>query len=284
VRAIVERRPLGDPGCEIPAKIPWDDRAFSGRMLDEHLSQEHDLASRRAETIDEHVAWILREALGGRPGRVLDVGCGPGLYTSRLARAGCTCLGIDFAPAAISYASGVAAAENLSCEYRLADARTADLGSGHDLAMMLYGELNTFTRPEAAELVCRMAASLTPGGRLVLEVTTEKTVRDTGALPPTWASTASGLFSADPHLVLTENAWVEESGEARTRYLILDARSGSVAVYGERVAAYREDDYVALVASAGLGEVAIHDGFGPTADTATLVITASKAACPAEGA
>ena len=39
-------------------KIPWDEPGFSKRMLEEHLSQEHDAASRRFEIIDRHVDWI----------------------------------------------------------------------------------------------------------------------------------------------------------------------------------------------------------------------------------
>ena len=35
--------------------IPWNEPDFSERMLAEHLSQEHDLASRRFEIIDQHV-------------------------------------------------------------------------------------------------------------------------------------------------------------------------------------------------------------------------------------
>jgi len=37
-------RKMPEPWAE---KIPWDDPAFSERMLKEHLSQEHDAASRR---------------------------------------------------------------------------------------------------------------------------------------------------------------------------------------------------------------------------------------------
>ena len=85
-------------------KIPWNDPVFSARMLREHLSQAHDAASRRFETIDKHVAWIHRTILAGRPAKILDLGCGPGLYASRLARLGHTCAGIDFSPASIAYA------------------------------------------------------------------------------------------------------------------------------------------------------------------------------------
>ena len=58
--------------------IPWNDPDFSERMLAEHLSQEHDLASRKSATIDEHVDWIFSTVLDGRPGALLDLGCGTG--------------------------------------------------------------------------------------------------------------------------------------------------------------------------------------------------------------
>ncbi|EML7085619.1 SAM-dependent methyltransferase, partial [Klebsiella oxytoca] len=34
-------------------KIPWDEPAFSQRMLENHLSQEHDWASRRLAVIEQ---------------------------------------------------------------------------------------------------------------------------------------------------------------------------------------------------------------------------------------
>ena len=39
-------------------KIPWNDPESSDRMLEYHLTQEHDLASRRFDIIDRHVDWI----------------------------------------------------------------------------------------------------------------------------------------------------------------------------------------------------------------------------------
>ncbi|MBA7683397.1 hypothetical protein ES703_91761 [subsurface metagenome] len=39
-------------------KIPWHEPAFSQRMLKEHLSQDHDAASRRSDKIDKQVQWI----------------------------------------------------------------------------------------------------------------------------------------------------------------------------------------------------------------------------------
>ena len=68
--------------------IPWNDPAFSKRMLDQHLSQEHDRASRPYDVIDRHIEWIHGALLKGESARILDLCCGPGLYTSRLAARG----------------------------------------------------------------------------------------------------------------------------------------------------------------------------------------------------
>ena len=84
--------------------LPWDDPGFSERMLQAHLSQRHDVASRRFETIDRHIAWIHDSLLQGRTSRILDLGCGPGFYLQRLAGLGHACVGIDFSPASIAYA------------------------------------------------------------------------------------------------------------------------------------------------------------------------------------
>ena len=42
---VVRRHPI-EPWSGVH-KIPWDEPEFSARMLREHLSQEHDAASRR---------------------------------------------------------------------------------------------------------------------------------------------------------------------------------------------------------------------------------------------
>ncbi len=67
-------------------KIPWDEPAFSQRMLENHLSQDHDWASRRLTVIEQQVTWITRQLPAGA--RILDLGCGPGFYTRLLAERG----------------------------------------------------------------------------------------------------------------------------------------------------------------------------------------------------
>lgn len=87
-------------------KIPWNEPEFSARMLKLHLSQEHDLASRKEEHIKSQVSWIQQMILKKQPAKLLDLGRGPGLYIQYLAEYGHECTGIDFSPASIDYARG----------------------------------------------------------------------------------------------------------------------------------------------------------------------------------
>lgn len=50
------------------SKIPWDEPAFSQRMLANHLSQYHDWASRRQKVIEQQVEWIASQLSPGAQG------------------------------------------------------------------------------------------------------------------------------------------------------------------------------------------------------------------------
>ncbi|HTX90875.1 MAG TPA: class I SAM-dependent methyltransferase [Anaerolineales bacterium] len=254
---IVGRDPEPAPWSE-GEKIPWNEPGFSARMLREHLSQEHDWASRRASIIDRHVDWIQGGVLENKPARVLDLGCGPGLYTSRLAARGNECEGIDFSPASIEYARRVAEAAGLHCRYQLEDVRQADFGSGYGLAMFIFGELNVFRPQEAARILEKAHAALLPGGALLLEVHSDELVNRIGHQPASWYSAQSGLFSDRPHLCLQESFWSEADAVATQRYLIVDAETGRLARYASSMQAYSEEGYRALLAKAGFRDVDVH--------------------------
>jgi SAM-dependent methyltransferase len=258
---LVMRSPKPTPWAE-GETIPWSDPGFSARMLQEHLSQVHDEGSRRFEIIDRQVAWVHEQVLGGRPARVLDLACGPGLYTSRLAKLGHTCVGIDFAPASIGYAAERAELEDLTCTYVLEDIRHAEYGTDYDLVMLLYGEFNVF-RKEDAHLILRKAHSaLKVGGHLLLEPHTFAAVYRMGHERAEWYTRASGLFSPEPHLVLTENFWEEKESAATRRYYIVTAANAEVTAYAQSFQAYAEVEYESLLDECGFDGVQFLPGIG----------------------
>ena len=66
-------------------KIPWDDPDFSRRMLAEHLSQEHDLASRKREMVRTQVQWIHENICNNTPDKHQEIRFGHGHYNDQIA-------------------------------------------------------------------------------------------------------------------------------------------------------------------------------------------------------
>lgn len=251
---IINRQSTPQPWRE-GDNIPWNEPGFSQRMLVEHLSQAHDAASRRLEVIDRHTAWIHQTVMGNTAGRILDLGCGPGLYTSRLAELGHICLGIDYSPASIHYARQAAVQRRLTCIYLEQDLRQADFGAGFDLVMFIYGEFNVFCKPDAASILKKARRCLSPTGCLLLEVHTFEAVQRMGEQPATWYSSQGGLFSAQPHLVLEESHWEAALKTATQRYFIMDGETAAITRFAASYQAYDDEEYRSLLQAQGFEKV-----------------------------
>lgn len=243
--------------------LPWNEPGFSARILLEHLDQSHDHASRRFESIDRHVEWIHQVLLDDDAVPVLDLCCGPGLYTSRLAKYGHTCTGIDFSPASIEYARQMTQPDQGRCSYRLDDIRTADYGTGYGLVMLIFGEFNVFRPEDARKIVEKSYQALKPGGLLLMEVSTCDKIYDMGQNPPLWYSAPAGLFSDRPHLCLTESFYYPDQGVAITRYYIVDSQTGTVNLYSCSYQGYTHSDLEALLEGAGFENIRFFNSLDP---------------------
>jgi SAM-dependent methyltransferase len=243
--------------------IPWNEAGFSERMLQEHLSQAHDAASRRFAIIDRHVEWIHGEMLGGKPGKVLDLGCGPGLYASRLAQLGHTCHGIDFSPASICYAHETASQLNLPCTYLHQDIRQAEFGADFDLVMMIFGEFNVFKPSDAAMILDKASRALKPAGRILLEVHTLEAVKRLGMANCDWSAVPGGLFSPRPHVLLEQGFWDELQQATTRRFFVIDAETAELTRYAASYQGYSDQDYLRLLETNGFVEARLLPGIGP---------------------
>lgn len=229
-------------------------------MLAEHLTQAHDLASRRSHIIGKHVEWIHEALLQATAARVLDLGCGPGLYSNRLAALGHTCIGIDYSPASIAYAMSNAAQDHLTATYLQSDIRTATFAPNVDLAMLLYGELNVFSQQDATNILVKAHQALLPGGKLLLEPHTRASLIPDPASEMTWFSSPGGLFSPTPHIVLTEQQWDDATSIVTRRHYIIDAATNAVTRYAQSLQAYTTEQYVQLLKETGFDGIEIFSG------------------------
>ncbi len=235
--------------------LPWDDPAFSARMLAEHLDQSHGAASRplreiRAQ-VEQMTAWLRLQ-----PGdRLLDVTCGPGLYAREFAGAGVAVTGIDFGPASLAYARKICA--GLPCEFVFSDVRQMDFArQDFAAAIYIYGQATVLQPAESLDVLRRIHAALRPGGRVLLEVLDDDRFdkRNTAW----WYTDRGGLWGDFPYLHLGERAWDPEQRAAVERFHILNLETGEMQVYGLSDQAYTIQQMTDMLHAAGFDQVEAH--------------------------
>ena len=164
----INRRPA--PFEHYTAADLWTDEHTSSRMLAFHLDGAVDVSSRRTEFIDRSVAWIqARFGLG--PGKsVADFGCGPGLYTTRLAALGAEVMGIDFSARSIDHARQWAQGLGLAVEHVRADYLDFTPDRRFDLIIMIMGDFCALGPDRRRTMLDKFFGLLRPGGAVLLDV------------------------------------------------------------------------------------------------------------------
>jgi SAM-dependent methyltransferase len=174
LRSLMERPAPFAPGSPtVEEEPPWADPAVAEEILRHQLEWrpgESHRASLDPELFDHISDWLIGR-LGLRPGqRVLDLGCGAGLYAESLARRGLGVTGIDIVPLLVEHASGRARERGLAIEYRLQDFRTLEDRAAFDAILQLGGAFEGDGPDRLAAFLRRVREALRPGGHYVAEL------------------------------------------------------------------------------------------------------------------
>ena len=241
------------------AELDWSDPAFSRRLLVEHLDQSHDGASRRQSLIDQHVRR-LRVLLPDPPARVLDAGCGPGLYAVRLARLGYRVDGVDIGPAVIRHARREARAAGVAAQthFEVADVRHLPPRPRYEAVLLIYYVLENLTARGQAAALRRLRDALLPGGRLIAEFRLRP-----DQLPgrlSAWEVADSSLLGTRRQLLLSDSVY----DRARNLFILREVAvfgDGTVAVQQTTSRLFGFEQIGDLLARAGLRVVRSFDGW-----------------------
>ena len=239
--------------------LPWNDPAFSARMLREHLDESHGAASRQAAERAAQLDWLGAQLRLTPGSRVLDLTCGPGLYAVPLAARDCHVTGVDFGPASIAHARQLAAERGVGERATFVEADVRDYEpetAAYDAALFLYGQLAVFPRAQAAALLAKAARALRPGGRLVVELLNQERVDKKDS--SWWYTDDAGLWGDRAYLHLGERRWDAAERTSIERFLILHLGTGALDEVILCDQTYAVAEMVAMMRDAGFGDVAVY--------------------------
>jgi SAM-dependent methyltransferase len=211
----------------------------------------YDLFGRAADRYDWHTpphhyqddhAFVLSR-LPAQPCRVLDVGCGTGVFLEKAVASGFDAVGIDVSPEMVSVASRRVGPERVRVE------RMQELGesASYDGIVSLSWSFNYVSSfDEAREVLGRFFNALRPGGRLILQIA--HAVNATGALNEDREPGPDG--QADDVLFLYRFHPVpERHGQLRAQY-VYGCKSREELVFEEHLLGAADAREVAAEASA----------------------------------
>ena len=112
---------------------------------------------------------LLQRAIEERPagGRALDLGCGEGVYSVHLARAGFSVVAVDFVPAALSAARDRADAAGVTIDFRQGDVTEFEATEPFDIVLD-SGCLHHLPKARVQRYRSMLDGWLAPGGDYLL--------------------------------------------------------------------------------------------------------------------
>lgn len=226
----------------------WTDPHIARQMLASHLDPNADGASAPAEIIDRCANWIAT-SVGLRPGdRILDLGCGPGLYAERLAQAGFQVTGVDFSQNSINYAIAQARDKKLSIQYRCQNFLDLDDQGMYSAVLQIAGDYCPLSPDQRAKFLANVHAALKPGGCFILDVTTARQ-RQKHGLKNSWYASEGGFWKPGPHLVL-EQGFAYPADLYLDQYIVIEG-DGKISVYRNWFQDYTPETIRAELAASG---------------------------------
>ncbi len=148
----------------------WANEHTAKQMLEYHLNETIDVSSRNKNFIESSVKWIVSHFGVDKRTEIADFGCGPGLYTTRLAERNAIVTGIDFSENSLKHAKQVAAQKKLKINYVLTNYLDFETTNNFDLIIMIMCDYCALSPEQRKIMLSKFYSLLKPDGLVLLDV------------------------------------------------------------------------------------------------------------------
>ncbi|HOD16379.1 MAG TPA: class I SAM-dependent methyltransferase [Spirochaetota bacterium] len=208
----------------------WTDDYTSQKMLAYHLNEHVDISSRNHQFIESSSQWIIDHFRLNDTSKLLDLGCGPGLYATRFARHGIKVTGIDFSPRSIEYARQSAARDIIPVEYINTNYLEYEITGTYDLIIMIMCDFCALSPAQRKGMLAKCKKALLPGASILLDVYSlqaynsinEKAIYEFNQFEKFWSPhdyyAFVNTFKYDTEKVILDKYTIIEESRIRTIY------------------------------------------------------------------
>jgi len=201
----------------------WTDEHTSEQMLSFHLNEDIDLSSRNVAFIDRSVGLIVSRFNVGAGTKIADFGCGPGLYTTRLARRQADVTGIDFSKRSIQYAQEVATREGLSIQYVKQNYLEFETDDHFNLILMIMCDFCALSPTQRKKMLSKFFTILEPGGSVLLDVYSLAAFGQREEAATYEANLLNGFWSPNKYYGFLNTFKYEEEKVILDKYTLIEA-------------------------------------------------------------
>jgi SAM-dependent methyltransferase len=243
--------------------VMWTDPHISKQLLELHINPENDVASRSREKIKRITNWII-EQTGNPRMKILDLGCGPGLYAELLAQKGHSVTGVDFSENSIQYASRQANEKSLNIEYLKKNYLNLDFDNQFDLVILIYLDFCVLLPAERDKVLENIYRALKKGGLFICDVVNERNV-DKKTISPSWEVQESGFWKDTPYIALSNGYHYPEAKVLANHHIVIGEQD-TVDTYIFWNHYYAKSDMVQILASKGFTDIKDYENVLPECD------------------
>lgn len=200
----------------------WTDEYISKQLLKIHLDPDLDLGSRKMSTVRLTADWILETQAPKKNLKILDLGCGPGLYTEIFTKQGHQVTGVDISTMSIEYAKLSAEKKKLDIAYINANYLELELEAEQfDLIVMIYTDLGVLLPAERVQLLSMIHRVLKKGGTLIFDVLRDNDLEEK-MTAKNWTAAGGGFWRAGPHIALSESFLYKTPKVILYQHIVID--------------------------------------------------------------
>ncbi len=204
------------------AEALWNDPHTSKQMLKYHLNEAIDVSSRNRSFIKTSVEWIESYFHVDEHTKIADFGCGPGLYTTRLAQKGAIVTGIDFSENSILYAEQSAAEKSLDIQYTRMNYLEFDTAERFDLITMIMCDYCALSPDQRKVMLSKFRSLLKPKGALLIDVYSLESYKQKEEAATYQLNQLDGFWSQDDYYCFVNTFKYEKEKVILDKYTIFE--------------------------------------------------------------